>query len=397
MPSFHHDQSLLEITPAEITARQTVAPDHPVAGNEDRKRVPGAGDPDCTRGVRMADLYGQIPVSDRLPVRNLCQSMPNGMHERGSSRDERQAESGYFAGDPGIELPERLIQQGCRTGEAGELHRHPRQREGDQGIATLDDPDVSEYGLPDHEKPAFKAPAHTSAAIMVENADRFRENKRAEPMNGFPCTGNPAVCISPGNHYDGIMAHQQSSMAVGTTFTSLSTGELEPECLQYDECRFVRCHFSNANLSNLQFSTCSFEACDLSLASLKNTSLREVSFVQCKLLGVQFSECRKLLLRLDFSQCMLRHAVFSDLDLRNTRFVDCDLRESDFTRSDLSGAGFPDSDLLQALFVRSNLERADFRTARNYSFDPSENRLRGARFSIPGVTGLLDTFGIEID
>jgi len=52
---------------------------------------------------------------------------------------------------------------------------------------------------------------------------------------------------------------------------------------------------------------------------------------------------------------------------------------------------------LQAMFIHTNLEKADFRSAFNYSIDPETNRIRKARFSVPAVTGLLDKYDIEIE
>jgi fluoroquinolone resistance protein len=165
----------------------------------------------------------------------------------------------------------------------------------------------------------------------------------------------------------------------------------------YEQCAFIHCNFNSADLSGVRFVNCRFDGCDLSLAKLKNTSLQEVKFVTCKLLGVQFSDCRKFMLELDFDSCMLKLSLFSGLKLKNTRFKNCDIQEADFSEADLSGAIFDGSDLQQAIFFHTNLEKADFRSAGNYSINPETNRLRTARFSLPGVTGLLDTYGIEIE
>ena len=43
------------------------------------------------------------------------------------------------------------------------------------------------------------------------------------------------------------------------------------------------------------------------------------------------------------------------------------------------------------------LEKADFRTAFNYSIDPENNRMKKAKFSPPEVVGLLNKYDIEID
>lgn len=72
------------------------------------------------------------------------------------------------------------------------------------------------------------------------------------------------------------------------------------------------------------------------------------------------------------------------------------MHEVDFVESDLSNAVFDNCDLRGAIFDKSILEKADFRTAYNYSINPENNRLKKARFSISGVAGLLDKYGIEI-
>ena len=53
-------------------------------------------------------------------------------------------------------------------------------------------------------------------------------------------------------------------------------------------------------------------------------------------------------------------------------------------------------DLQDASFEHTNLERANFATAINYSIDPDNNRVSGARFSMPAVLGLLGKYNIEI-
>ncbi|NTU93558.1 MAG: pentapeptide repeat-containing protein [Chlorobiaceae bacterium] len=185
--------------------------------------------------------------------------------------------------------------------------------------------------------------------------------------------------------------------AVNAFFEKISLEDLDPACLLYEECRFSHSSFVNAKLSGMVFRNCLFETCDLSLASFRETSLQEVRFLRCKLLGVQFSECRKLMLRIGFNQCMLRLSVFNNLDLRNTVFEECDLQEADFTEADLAGTRFTKCNLSRTTFFRTNLERADFRSAFGYSLAPESNHLKKAKFTMPEVLGLLDSYGIEIE
>lgn len=190
---------------------------------------------------------------------------------------------------------------------------------------------------------------------------------------------------------------KRAQPVIGKVFEKESFRTLDPACNLYEECRFIHVNFADMDLTGLTFRNCSFEGCDLSLARLRGTSLQEVRFLRCKMLGVQFSECRKLMLQIRFEECLLNMSAFNGLDLRNTTFEGCELQETDFTGADLSGSAFGHCDLLRATFFRTNLESADFRTACNYSIPPEENRLRKARFSMPEVTGLLDSYGIEIE
>ena len=72
------------------------------------------------------------------------------------------------------------------------------------------------------------------------------------------------------------------------------------------------------------------------------------------------------------------------------------MREVDFTDADLSGASLDKTDLQLALFENTNLEKADLRTAYNYSINPEINKIKKAKFSLDGLPGLLGKYDIVI-
>jgi hypothetical protein len=43
------------------------------------------------------------------------------------------------------------------------------------------------------------------------------------------------------------------------------------------------------------------------------------------------------------------------------------------------------------------MEKADLRTSYNYSLDPEINRITKAKFSILGISGLLEKYNITIE
>jgi len=79
-----------------------------------------------------------------------------------------------------------------------------------------------------------------------------------------------------------------------------------------------------------------------------------------------------------------------------TAFIKSSLKEVSFSRTNLSQAVFGECDLSGTVFSSTNLTAADMRTAFNYSIDPELNTLKQAQFSLHGIEGLLNKYGIKI-
>jgi uncharacterized protein YjbI with pentapeptide repeats len=165
----------------------------------------------------------------------------------------------------------------------------------------------------------------------------------------------------------------------------------------YENCVFNNCDLSNFDLSQRVFLDCEFNSCNLSSAKLIKTGLKNVTFKDCKLLGLHFENCDQFLFEVDFDNCVLNLSSFYKLKLKKTRFKDSNLSEVDFTETDLTSSLLDNCDLSGARFERTILEKADLRTSRNYSIDPELNKIKKAKFSIHGIAGLLDKYDIEIE
>jgi uncharacterized protein YjbI with pentapeptide repeats len=103
------------------------------------------------------------------------------------------------------------------------------------------------------------------------------------------------------------------------------------------------------------------------------------------------------LLELHLDHCTLDYCNFYKLPLKKSTFHHCRLQEVDFSQANLSEASFQGSDLLGAVFDQTNLEKADFRDALHYRIVPENNFLKGARFDLSGLPGLLTSYGIRVD
>jgi uncharacterized protein YjbI with pentapeptide repeats len=87
----------------------------------------------------------------------------------------------------------------------------------------------------------------------------------------------------------------------------------------------------------------------------------------------------------------------SDLDLRRLKVINCLADDVDFSQSNLSDAVFTGTNLTDARFHKNQLLKADFRGAKNYTFDPGTCKTTGAKFSFPEVLGLLACHGIIVE
>lgn len=166
---------------------------------------------------------------------------------------------------------------------------------------------------------------------------------------------------------------------------------------EYENCKFESCDFSNSDLSSCVFLSCEFLGCNLSMVKIAKASFQEVTFSDCKLLGMRWDSCNPFGISLGFSNCILSHSSFYKLKIKNTRFASCQLQEVDFTEAELNNTSFDGCDLKGSVFSGTILERADFRTAVNFSIDPEVNRIRRAKFSLSSLPGLLGKYELKIE
>jgi len=165
----------------------------------------------------------------------------------------------------------------------------------------------------------------------------------------------------------------------------------------YDDCRFSHCDLMEADLSGYRFIDCTFTHCNLSLAKTEGTALRNIAFRECKMLALRFDLCHPLGLSFSTENCQLHLSSFYKTAFRRAVFRNTDLQEVDFKFADLTGAIFDHCNLNRADFEETTLVKADFRTAFNFIIHPVHNRIRGAKFSLHGLPGLVKKFGIDIE
>ena len=133
------------------------------------------------------------------------------------------------------------------------------------------------------------------------------------------------------------------------------------------------------------------------MTKLAHSGIKNCDFVNCKMVGVDFSVCNDFLFSVNFKNCQLDYSTFFQKKMKKTHFIECSLKEVDFSEVELAESIFNKCDLMGAIFENTNLVKADLRTALHYSINPEQNKLKKARFSYPGIIGLLEKYDIQVD
>ncbi|GAB3937585.1 pentapeptide repeat-containing protein [Mucilaginibacter myungsuensis] len=165
---------------------------------------------------------------------------------------------------------------------------------------------------------------------------------------------------------------------------------------EFQSCTFKKCNFSEADMGNNKFLDCVFESCNLSMVKLGGTTLSDVRFKDCKILGVHFFDCQDFLFSVAFDNCILDYSSFMRKKMVKTKFANSSLMEVNFTQTILTNSVFDKTELSGAVFNGTDLSSANFTLAYNYSIDPELNNVKKASFSLDGVPGLLEKYGLKI-
>jgi len=166
---------------------------------------------------------------------------------------------------------------------------------------------------------------------------------------------------------------------------------------EFYKCDFKNCNFTKSDLSDTDFIECTFTDCNFTLGILKNSGFKNIQFNNSKLIGIDFSVCNNFLFTVHFYECHLDYSTFHSKKMRNTDFINCTLKQVDFTEVDLTASVFKNCDLSNATFNHTILDKVDFRTSVNYTLEPSNNKIKKARFSLKGLPGLLSSYDIDIE
>ncbi|MDP2315236.1 MAG: pentapeptide repeat-containing protein [Pseudomonadota bacterium] len=164
----------------------------------------------------------------------------------------------------------------------------------------------------------------------------------------------------------------------------------------YERCRFEKCTLTGARFVDARFTDCVFVGCELTTMGIDGTSFTNVTFSNCRAMGVNWTSAHQLTFSVSFDQCRLDNCVFGGMRLKGLSMVDCNLQGVDLSGCDLTGARFPKSDLRGALVHHAIVKNADFSQARDFAFDARTNKAGKTKVSLETAAQVLADLGLVV-
>jgi hypothetical protein len=111
LPAFKRQKFLLDRQATSIACQPSVAPDNPVAGNNDGNGILAIGQTHRTDRLRLPDAISQLAVGDGLSVGDGEQILPNAELKRRALERERQTELFQFSPEVGLQLADGFLER----------------------------------------------------------------------------------------------------------------------------------------------------------------------------------------------------------------------------------------------------------------------------------------------
>ncbi|MEZ8142950.1 pentapeptide repeat-containing protein [Enterovibrio sp. FF113] len=197
------------------------------------------------------------------------------------------------------------------------------------------------------------------------------------------------------------MQHLQSHFEYyDQTFDKLELASQTLESTEFEECEFRDCQLSESAFRRCKFINCTFTRCNLSLMKVNHSRFSDVTFSECKLVGVDWTFAEWPAYRVDadmtFSKCIMNDTSFFGLTLRGLNLKECKLHDADFREGDFTDSSMTYCDFTNSVFMRTNLQNADLTESTNVSLSVLDNNVNAAKFSRYEALYLLEALGIEL-
>lgn len=187
----------------------------------------------------------------------------------------------------------------------------------------------------------------------------------------------------------------------GQLYKDLNMEHSAVESMDFLECRFEHCAFTELWIKHCRFKECKFSHCVIINLGFVDVDATNCEFEDCILIGLNWNDLmREGYVFLPFSlikRCKLKYHGFYDLNLKGFDFSDCHLEGCFFERCNLENCNFSGCNLTETQFINNNLSKSDFSKAKDYHIALDSNQLKKAKFSYPEVVQLLESLDLIIE
>ncbi len=167
---------------------------------------------------------------------------------------------------------------------------------------------------------------------------------------------------------------------------------------EYYSQSFNTLESNGEHLSNLEFEDCTFIKCDFSDAVMLKCRFINCSFVDCNMNSIKVAHWPSIASfeALKFNGCLISYSSFYGLELQEIVIQECKALEVDFREGNFNGSDFSHTNFGGSLFAKTRLKKVNFEEATDYQIDVLNNDIQGAKFSRYEAVNLLQGLGIEL-
>lgn len=171
----------------------------------------------------------------------------------------------------------------------------------------------------------------------------------------------------------------------------LSVGHVE-----FEDCTFEGCSFSELQVARASFERCTFTSCDFSNARMSTSFWRDCVLRESRLVGCDLHH--GYFVRDTFHDCVCSYANLAESKLEQVSFHGCDLHEASLSQLRLKRLVLDGCDLTRAELFRSRLQGVDLSGCAIAGMRVSDTfaELHGAKIGIEQAPELMGLLGVKI-
>jgi len=143
------------------------------------------------------------------------------------------------------------------------------------------------------------------------------------------------------------------------TFDKIIYKDVVVKDKEFSNCKFINCNFSSTTYTDCSFEDCVFENCDLAMMKVKYSRFLDVSFKECKMIGIMWDEA-SLPFSISCEDSNISYSSFYGMKLKKIKIHKCIAHEVNFSEADMQLSKFNYTDLQDSIFQNTNLVKANF-------------------------------------